>query len=109
MRALLRRILELAEYEALEARDADDGLSILSRFPQSVVLLVADLSEPRIGGPGGIRERLPRGAKVILTSRAHPDARAGAFDDGTTFFVANPFRDDALLLKLHALRKECRA
>lgn len=106
VRALLRRILESAGYEVLEARDAGDALSVLSRFPGSVDLLLAEQSESGIVGPGGLRERIPRGAKVLLTYRAGADAFAAGLEDGTTFFVANPFRNDSLSTKLQELRKK---
>lgn len=106
VRALLRRILESAGYEVLEARDAGDALSVLWRFPRSVDLLLAEQSESGIVGPGGLRERIPRGAKVFLTYRAGSDAFAAGLEDGTTFFVANPFRNDALSTKLRELRKK---
>jgi len=106
LRALFRRILELAGYRVLEARDTGDAISMLSRSPGSVELVFAELTGPGVLGRGGLRERIPRGVKLLLTVRGESDDPARVLEDGTTFVVTNPLRGDALGSKLRELRSK---
>ena len=107
LRALLRRIVESEGHEVLEARNASEALSLLSGSGQSVRLVVADLAEPGVAGPQGLKKHMPRGAKLLLLSRANGEAsRASRLHDGVAFYLANPFQPDALAAKLRDLLRE---
>jgi DNA-binding response OmpR family regulator len=107
LRALLRRIVESEGHEVLEARNASEALSLLSGSGQSVRLVVADLAQPGIAGPQGLKKHMPRGAKLLLLSRANGEAsKASGLHDGVAFYLANPFQPDALAAKLRDLLRE---
>src|SRR5712692_8349562 len=71
LRALLRRIVESEGHEVLEARNVSEALSLLSGAGRSVRLVLADLAEPGVAGPQGLRKHIPRGAKLLLLSTAN--------------------------------------
>lgn len=97
LRALLRRIVATAGYEVLEARSSAEALMLLSAEARSVRLVVADLAEPGVAGPDGLRRHIPRGAKLLLLSTAsfeRPEFHA--LEDGVMLYLSNPFRADVL-------------
>jgi two-component system cell cycle sensor histidine kinase/response regulator CckA len=107
LRALLRRIVESAGYEALEARSSGEALELLSAEARSVRLVLADLAESGVAGAQGLRRHIPRGAKLLLLSTANyerPEVRA--LEDGVAFYLSNPFRADVLAAKIRDLLEE---
>ena len=107
LRALLRRIVESAGYEALEARNTEEALQLLSAEARSVRLVLADLAESGVAGAQGLRRHIPRGAKLLLLSTANyerPEVRA--LEDGVAFYLSNPFRADVLAAKIRDLLEE---
>jgi DNA-binding response OmpR family regulator len=107
LRALLRRIVESAGYEALEARNCGEALQLLSGAARSVRLVLADLAESGVAGAQGLRRHIPRGAKLLLLSTANyerPEVRA--LEDGVAFYLSNPFRADVLAAKIRDLLEE---
>src|SRR5438876_1514429 len=104
LRALLRRIVESEGHEVLEARNVSEAISLLSGAGRSVRLVLADLAQPGIAGPQGLKKHMPRGAKLLLLSRANGEAsRASRLHDGVAFYLANPFQPDALAAELRDL------
>jgi DNA-binding response OmpR family regulator len=104
LRALLRRIVESAGYEALEAQSSAEALRLLSGGGRSVRLVLADLAETGVAGTQGLRRHLPRGAKLLLLSTANyerPELRA--LEDGVAFYLSNPFRADVLATRIRDL------
>jgi DNA-binding response OmpR family regulator len=115
LRALLRRIVESEGHEVLEARNSSEALSLLSGAARSVRLVLADLAEPGVAGPQGLRKHIPRGAKLLLLSTANEKTWKGpGGGDGVAFYLANPLRPDVLaetvrdLLRDPSERKEKR-
>jgi len=107
--------VESEGHEVLEARNASEALALLSGAARSVRLVVADLAEPGVAGPQGLRKHIPRGAKLLLLSTANEKtSNTPAQSDGVAFYLVNPFRPDVLaetlrdLLQDHAPRKEKR-
>ncbi|PYQ63383.1 MAG: hypothetical protein DMF54_16915 [Acidobacteria bacterium] len=81
LRALLRRIVESEGHEVVEARSAEEALEILSGAGKSVRLVLADLAQPGIAGPQGLRKHIPRGVKLLMLSisrRSLRDLRTGS-------------------------------
>ena len=107
LRALLRRIIESEGHEVLEARSASEALALLSGAGRSVRLVLADLAEPGVAGPEGLKHHIPRGAKLLLLSTANEETwKPSESVDGISFYLANPFRSDALAAKLRELLQE---
>ena len=101
LRALLRRIVATAGYEVLEARSCAEALMLLSAEARSVRLVVADLAEPGVAGPDGLRRHIPRGAKLLLLSTASFErTEFQALEDGVMVYLSNPFRADVLAGKI---------
>jgi DNA-binding response OmpR family regulator len=107
LRALLRRIIESEGHQVLEARNASEALALLSGAARFVRLVLADLAEPGVAGPDGLKNHIPRGAKLLLLSTANQETwKASESVDGVSFYLANPFRVDALAAKLRDLLTE---
>ena len=107
LRALLRRIVESAGYEALEARNYGEALQLLSGAARSVRLVLVDLAEPGVAGAQGLRRHIPRGAKLLLLSTANYERpEVLALEDGVAFYLSNPFRADVLAAKIRDLLEE---
>jgi DNA-binding response OmpR family regulator len=107
LRALLRRIVESEGHQVLEARNASEALSLLSGAGRSVRLVLADLAEPGVAGPDGLKKHIPRGAKLLLLSTANEETwKASESVDGVSFYLANPFRVDALAATIRDLLRE---
>ncbi len=107
LRKLLRRIVESEGHEVIEARNASEALSLLSGAAQSVRLVLADLAEPGVAGPQGLRKHIPRGAKLLLLSTANEKTwKAPEGGDGIAFYLANPFRPDVLAQTLRDLLRD---
>jgi len=107
LRALFRRIIESEGHEVLEARNASEAVSLLSGAARSVQLVLADLAEPGVAGPQGLRQYLPHGAKLLLLSTATGEpAKRPKYQDGVAFYLANPFRPDVLAETLRDLLRD---
>ena len=107
LRALLRRIVESAGYEAIEARSSGEAFQLLAAEARSVRLVLADLAVTGVAGAQGLRRHIPRGAKLLLLSTANYDRpEVGALGDGVAFYLANPFRADVLATKVRDLLEE---
>ena len=104
LRALLRRIVKSAGFEAFEARSAEEARRLLSGAARSVRLVLANLAEPGVAGREGLRKHIPRGAKLLILSTAsseRPEAQVP--DDGVAFYLSNPFRADVLADRIRDL------
>jgi len=106
LRALLRRIVESEGHEVLEARNAEEALEILSGAGKSVRLVLADLAQPGIAGPQGLRKHIPRGVKLLMLSRADIEEKPSGLSDRVAFYLSKPFQPDALAAKLRELLRE---
>ena len=106
LRALLRRIVESAGFEVFEARSSAEALKLLSGPARSIRLVLADLAEPGVAGPEGLRRHIPRGARLLLLSTAPFERSHVRVGDGVAFYLANPFRVDVLAAKVRELLEE---
>jgi len=104
LRALLRRIVESAGYEALEARSSGEALQLLSGAARSVRLVLVDLAGAGVAGAQSLRKHIPPGAKLLLLSTANYERpEALELKDGVAFYLSNPFRADVLAAKIRDL------
>ena len=96
VRSLVRELLEQRGYEVLEARDAQEGISINDEHDGRIDLLLTDLMMPRMGGhdlAAQLRRRR-KGLKVIYMSGYSGDGLQ-AVEKGSNF-LEKPFQPEAL-------------
>jgi len=96
VRSLVRELLEQRGYEVLEARDAQEGISINDEHDGRIDLLLTDLMMPRMGGHGLAAQlrRRRKGLKVIYMSGYSGDGLQ-AVEKGSNF-LEKPFQPEAL-------------
>jgi DNA-binding NarL/FixJ family response regulator len=85
----------------MAACNAAEALSFLEGRPDAIDLVIADIAEPGVRGPGGLMRRLAPTTKLLLLSigtNAPAVSREGA--EGTTILLHRPFRSNVLLEKV---------
>lgn len=105
-RFMLRRLLEMAGYEVLEATDGEQALAVAEQKRPALILM--DLSLPRLDGLAatrGIRQHPELGNVPIVAVSAHDSAdfHAEALAAGCNDYVAKPIdfeQLDALLTRV---------
>jgi CheY-like chemotaxis protein len=105
-RFMMRRLLEMAGYEVLEATDGEQALTIAQQEKPALILM--DLSLPRLDGLAatrGIRQHPEISDIPIVAVSAHDsgDFHAEALAAGCNDYVAKPIdfdQLDALLVRV---------
>lgn len=85
----------------MAACNAAEALSFLEGRPDAIDLVIADIAEPGVRGPGGLMRRLAPTTKLLLLSigtNAPAVSREGG--EGTTILLHRPFRSNVLLEKV---------
>jgi DNA-binding response OmpR family regulator len=100
LRTLVRRSIEAEGYVALEARTATDTARVGAKAAE-IDLVVTDLSQPGLAGPGGLREQLGGRTKFLYMLMNSTDSDVP--EEDVTFFLQNPFRGRALEDKLRRI------
>ena len=98
-RFMMRRLLEMAGYNVLEASDGEQAVKIA--VEARPVLILMDLSLPKLDGLSATRQiRQKRGLKAvpIVAVSAHdsPESRNEALDAGCDEYVTKPIDFDHL-------------
>jgi len=98
-RFMMRRLLEMAGYEVLEATDGEEAMVVAERERPALILM--DLSLPRVDGLAAtrqIRQHPELGAVPIVAVSAHDssDFHAEALAAGCNDYVAKPIDFDQL-------------
>lgn len=111
LRHMVRSILELAEYEALEAVDGPDALAQATHGHPDVILL--DLMMPGMDGYETCRglKADPATADIpviFVTASADPALNRRAYAAGAIACIPKPFRREALLATVELARKQAR-
>src|SRR5256885_3532542 len=101
-RFMMRRLLEMAGYNVLEASDGEQAVKMA--VESRPVLILMDLSLPKLDGLAATRQiRQKKGLKrvPILAVSAHdsPESRTEALEAGCNEYVTKPIDFD----QLHAL------
>lgn len=101
-RFMMRRLLEMAGYNVLEASDGEQAVKMA--VESRPVLILMDLSLPKLDGLSATRQiRQQKGLKKtpILAVSAHdsPESRTEALEAGCNEYVTKPIDFD----QLHAL------
>ena len=98
-RFMMRRLLEMAGYNVLEASDGEEAVKIA--VEARPVLILMDLSLPKLDGLAATRQiRQKKGLKAvpIVAVSAHdsPQSRTEAFEAGCDEYVTKPIDFDHL-------------
>ncbi|MFN2577079.1 MAG: response regulator [Pyrinomonadaceae bacterium] len=114
-RFMMRRLLEMAGYNVLEASDGEQAVKMA--VEARPVLILMDLSLPKLDGLAAtrlIRQKKGLKAVPIVAVSAHdsPQSRSEALEAGCDEYVTKPIDFDhltKLLQRFLALRKSSRA
>ncbi|MDA8243756.1 MAG: type II/IV secretion system protein [Elusimicrobia bacterium] len=106
MRMLLRKFIENAGYEAVEAVDGEDALTRIAEGP-APDLLVSDINMPKMSGLDlvkGVRETLglldlP---VIMLTTESSDKSQELAFKLGADDYVIKPFKGPLVMARVTA-------
>ncbi len=100
-RNTLRSILEKNNYEVLEAKDGEEGLSkIETEKPDCII---CDLLMPKMDGFKFLKNLYDRGNKIpviVISSNIQAPAKKLCMMYGAKAFLNKPISKDALLLQL---------
>ena len=103
IRGLLHRILEADGCAVITAGDASEAISVLEGHPDAIDLVIADIAEPRVRGPGGLIRGLEPTTKVLLLSMGTTASTDSAEVQGTPLLLHRPFQSNALRDKVREL------
>ena len=101
-RFMMRRLLEMAGYNVLEASDGEQAVRMAVEARPTLILM--DLSLPKLDGLSATRQiRQQKGLKkvpiVAVSAHDSPESRTEALDAGCNEYVTKPIDFD----HLHAL------
>ncbi|MFV2081205.1 MAG: PAS domain S-box protein, partial [bacterium] len=103
VRTVSGMILEEYGFKILSAADGKEGLEVYMQQKDDIVLVLLDMTMPRMGGEEAFREmrRVNPDVKVILTSGYNEqDATSAFFGKGLAGFIQKPYRPDELISKV---------
>jgi len=98
-RFMMRRLLEMAGYDVLEATDGEQAVRLAVKERPSLILM--DLSLPKLDGLSATRRiRKRRGLRrvpiVAISAHDGPESRAEALEAGCDEYVTKPIDFDRL-------------
>lgn len=100
VRAVARKALEKSGFQVVVARDGQECLDIFSRRKEEILVVLLDLTMPRMGGEETFRElrRLRADVRAVLMSGYNEEEVTSQFiGKGIAGFVQKPFRAAELL------------
>ena len=106
IRDMLKFTLAAAEYQIIEASNAEQGWSMLLEEQPDLILL--DWMLPGISGEN-LAKRIRQNEKtraipiIMLTARGEEDDQVRGFDAGADDYVVKPFSPRALMARVNAL------
>ena len=103
---LVKEILRVGNYKAIEALDAETGIELARRHKPDLILM--DIHLPKMDGFSATKliksdEDLKQIPIVALTALAMPDDREKAREAGCDGYVTKPFRFQDLLKTINRL------
>jgi len=103
---LVKEILRVGNYRAIEAMDAETGIQLARRHKPDLILM--DIHLPRMDGLSATRliksdEDLKQIPIVALTALAMPEDLGKALEAGCDDYVSKPFRIEDLLKTIDQL------
>ena len=98
-RFMMRRLLEMAGYEVVEATDGAQAVNVAVHRKPALILM--DLSLPKVDGLEATRQiRRKRGLKrvpiVAVSAHDSPESRSDALEAGCNEYVTKPIDFDRL-------------
>jgi two-component system, cell cycle sensor histidine kinase and response regulator CckA len=109
VRRLISRILELRNYNILEACHGEEALSVSEAFPGDIHLLVTDIMMPVMNGQElATRLSTLRPEMGILFISGYPGKHVpeGLEDSAKVDYLAKPFKAEVLLDKVKLLLRK---
>jgi two-component system, cell cycle sensor histidine kinase and response regulator CckA len=106
VRRAATRMLQHFGFEVIQACDGQEGVDFFAQRSAEIVLVLLDLTMPRLSGEEAFREmrRLRADVPVILTSGYSEDEATRSFAaSGPSGFVQKPFGLSDLAAKLHGV------
>lgn len=106
LRRIVRRTLEAVGFTVLEAADGVEGLERARAAGDDLVLMVLDLTMPRMGGAEvltRLRETHPTLPVIVASGYDKTDRRADLLQDTHVLFLQKPFDTKALSAAVNAL------
>ena len=105
VRAVAKGMLEAMGFTALAAEDGAEGLRSYRENRERVVLVILDLTMPRMDGEETLRRlrALDPGVRVIMTSGYSEQEATGRFaGDSVVGYIQKPFTLDDLTAQVRA-------
>jgi two-component system chemotaxis response regulator CheY len=108
MRKILRRILENAGFETVEAGDGQAALDLLAAMPEPPALALVDWNMPVMNGLEFVMtarrdQRLRNMTLVMVTTESEHSQIVRALAAGAHEYVIKPFTEDSMIDKLALL------
>ena len=103
VRSIGRKMLEQLGFRTMTACDGREGVDTFQQFADEIVLVILDLTMPRMDGKETLREirRISPSAHVILSSGYNEQDVCARFTGlGLAGFIQKPYRMDALREKI---------
>jgi DNA-binding response OmpR family regulator len=107
IRALLHRVLEAEGCAVMTASDAAEAISLLEDHPGAIDLVIADIAEPGVRGPGGLMRWLASTTKLLLLSMGTTAPTASGEAEEIPL-LHRPFQVNALRDKVRELLRDLR-
>lgn len=104
IRALLKEIFRREGYEVLEAKDAEEGLSVLSEASDTIGLILLDVKLPGMNGIDLLRQLRNNGLDipvVLMTAYGEVEQLEDAKQLGVKDFFPKPFDIDEIKQVVH--------
>jgi len=108
MRRVVKMALERAGFKVLTAVDGPEGVKLFREHKDRVVLVILDMTMPRLSGAETCRElrQIRPDVRVLFTSGYNEqEAITGGGEQGLTGFLQKPFRMETLLRKVAEIRR----
>lgn len=100
LRSTVRRVLELYDYEVLEAADAQAAFQVIDEHPGSIDLILCDLVLPGLGGreaASTMVARRPDTKLLFMSGYSSAGSFRGELEKSGTEFLPKPFEVHELI------------